>query len=152
MSSSRGNGRPTPAALRRELRKLARDFADDVVALLEEHGMWDEPEPDSDALGARRLRRSPDDLLQVMDAIVEDLAARGDPVSIGEVADALETTSRRITHPMSLLVEEGKVLRTGERRGARYELKRPKATKKKAKARAKSTGRRKTTSKSAKNR
>ena len=80
MSGSRHGGRPTPAALRRELRKLARDFADDVVALLEDHGMWDEPEPDSDALGARRMRRSPDDLLQVMDAILDDLSSRAGPV------------------------------------------------------------------------
>ena len=151
MSESRHGSRPTPAALRRELRKLARDFTDDVVALLEDHGMWDEPAPDSDALGARRLRRSPDDLLEVMDAIVHDLATRLGPVSIGEVADALETTSRRITHPMSLLVEEGKVARTGERRGARYELKRSKARKAK-KSKAKSTRRKKTSSRGAKKR
>jgi len=138
LSRSRGDGRPTPAALRRELRKLARDFADDVVALLEAHGMWDEPEPDSDGLGARRMRRSPDDLLQVMDAIVEDLAARTEPVSIGEVAEALDTTSRRITHPMSLLVDEGKVQRSGERRGARYELERRRGAKTKTRGRPKS--------------
>ena len=136
MSRSRHDGRPSPAALRRELRKLARDFADDVVALLEEQGMWDEPAPESDALGARRMRRSPDDLLQVMDAILDNLSSRTAPVSIGEVAEALQTTSRRITHPMSLLVEDGKVVRTGERRGARYEVKRRRASKKASKAKS----------------
>ena len=151
MSGSRHGGRPTPAALRRELRKLARDFADDVVALLDDHGMWDEPEPDSDALGARRMRRSPDDLLQVMDAILDDLSSRAGPVSIGEVADALETTSRRITHPMSMLVDEGKVARTGERRGARYELKRPKSRRPK-KTKTKARAKRKTAPRSTKKR
>lgn len=138
----RGPDKPTPAALRRELRKLARDFADDVVALLEDHGMWDEPEPQSDELGGRRVRRSPDDLQEVMAAILTDLAERDRPVPIGDVATALETTSRRITHPMSLLVEEGKVKRTGERRGARYETVRGRRASKPSKSKSRSKAKR----------
>jgi predicted HTH transcriptional regulator len=125
-------GKPTPAALRRELRRLARDFADDVVAVLEEHGMWDEPELDEDELAARRVRRSPGDLQQVMTIIVAELKRCTEPVSIGYVAEVLGTTSRQITHPMSLLVDEGKVERSGARRGARYQVKKRKRPAKKA--------------------
>ncbi|MCA9621363.1 MAG: hypothetical protein KC731_20210 [Myxococcales bacterium] len=127
-----------PAVLRRELRRMARTFADEVVALLEEHGVWDEPQELGEDEPPRQ-RRTSDALEAIMDAIVADLRARRGPVSIGQVAQALETTSRQITHPMSLLVEQGKVERQGARRGARYELKRKRRAAPKSKP--KSTGR-----------
>ncbi len=116
--------KPTRAALRRELRRLARDFADDIVALLDRHGAWDEAraeEPSSDD-ESKRVRRTSDALEKVKARIVAELGTRSEPVSIGSVAATLGLTSRQITHPMSLLVEEGAVVRDGVRRGARYAL------------------------------
>jgi len=117
-------GRSSRKAVRRELRQLAREFADQLVVMLERHGVWDdeghERELGDDA--ARRIRRSLADLEKVMNRILADLNTRKEPVAIGKVAATLGLTSRQAAHPMSLLVETGKVLRHGERRGARYEL------------------------------
>lgn len=130
--------KPTRAGLKRELRRLAREFADDVVMLLDRHGVWDEVKIERPALDddAKRIRRSTDALEKVKARILTELGTRSEPVSIGSVAATLGVTSRQITHPMSLLVEEGDVLRTGVRRGARYELapRRRKRTKPKKKA------------------
>ena len=51
--------RPTRAALRRELRHLARDFADELVNVLDRHGMWDDSGPEQPTRddAARRIRR-----------------------------------------------------------------------------------------------
>ncbi len=116
--------KPTRTALRRELRRLARDFADDIVDLLDRHGMWDEvkAEPAEIDNDDKRVRRSADALGRVKTRILAELATRSTPVSIGSVAATLGLTSRQITHPMSLLVEEGVVERSGARRGARYQL------------------------------
>lgn len=116
--------RPTRAALKRELRRLAREFADDVVVLLDQHRVWDDVKVERPPLDdeAKRIRRSTDTLEKVKSRILTELGTRSEPVSIGSVAATLGLTSRQITHPMSLLVEEGDVLRTGVRRGARYEL------------------------------
>lgn len=115
--------RPTRAALRREIRLLARDFADQLVTVLDRHGMWDEAAVlDDSGDTSARIRRSTSDLEKVMARILDDLHTRKEPVSIGKVAATLGLSSRQVAHPMSLLVDEGKVLRSGERRGARYQV------------------------------
>ncbi len=133
-------GRPTRTALKRELRSLARDFADDMLALLDRHGVWDESRPEHtvDDDDAKRVRRSGDALKEVKTRILAELGSCSEPVSIGAVASTLGMTSRQITHPMSILVDAGDVQRTGIRRGARYQIarteKRTKRTKRKKKA------------------
>lgn len=136
-------GKPTRTALKRELRRLARDFADDIVALLDRHGVWDDVKQERPARRAddKRVRRSAEALTKVKARILGELSTRSEPVSIGSVAATLGMTSRQITHPMSLLVEEGAVLRTGVRRGARYELA-PKERRKRAKKKKKAARRR----------
>jgi hypothetical protein len=132
--------RPTRAALRRELRHLARDFADELVNVLDRHGMWDDSSPEEPTRddAARRIRRSLGDLEKVMHRILADLKTRKEPVSIGKVAATLGLSSRQVAHPMGLLVDDGRVLRGGVRRGARYELAPPpKPQKKKAAKRSK---------------
>jgi hypothetical protein len=127
--------RPGRAALRRELRVMARDFADQLVGLLERAGFWDERHGGEADDEPKRVRRSSDTLDDVKELIVAELKQLRGPVGIGAVAAALGMKSRQITHPMSLLVEEGKIVRHGVRRGARYEIaprpKRPAAKKKK---------------------
>lgn len=115
--------RPTRTTLKRELRRLAREFADDLVELLEHHGMWEAPRDDEpNDFAAKRVRRTPAALGRVADRILSDLRGRRRPVAISAVAKGLGMTPREIAHPMSQLVAEGKVARTGERRGARYRL------------------------------
>jgi hypothetical protein len=122
LSEGPTRARPSRAAIRRELRQLARDFADQLVTLLEGAGFWDEGALGDGDDEPKRVRRSPGTLDEVKDRIVEELRGLGGPVGIGAVANALGMKSRQITHPMSLLVEEGKVQRGGVRRGARYEI------------------------------
>ena len=115
--------RPTRTALKRELRRLARDFADELVDLIERHGMWDAPQDDEpDDLGIKRVRRTAAALERVAGRILNDLQGRRRPVAISTVAKGLGMTPREIAHPMSLLVAQGKVILTGERRGTRYRL------------------------------
>jgi len=105
------------------LRRLAREFADDLVELLEDHGMWDGSQDDvPNEFGAKRVRRTIAALERVAARILSDLRGRRRPVAISTVAKGLGMTPREIAHPMSLLVAEGKVARTGERRGTRYRL------------------------------
>ena len=101
---------------------MARELADRLFELLEEQGLWDESGERDGADASKRVRRTPDTLEKLMSRILADLRTRAEPVSIGQVAAALGLTSRQIAHPMSLLVEEGKVLQSGQRRGTRYQL------------------------------
>jgi len=115
---------PSRAAIRRELRRLTRELADTLVEMLDNSGVWSDARverADGDA-GARRVRRTTEALDKVMARILADLRTRKEPVAIGTVAATLGVTSRQIAHPMSLLVTEGRVRRSGERRGARYRL------------------------------
>jgi hypothetical protein len=117
--------KPSRGALRREIRDLARSFADDLVLLLERHGIWSELEAvEPDDAAARRIRRSPDALRGLGDRILDDLRARKGPAAISAIAGAVGATAREIAHPIHLLVEQGLVQRSGERRGARYEIER----------------------------
>jgi len=96
--------------------------------------MWELPQDDEpNDFGAKRVRRTTAALERVADRIVEDLQGRRRAVAISTVAKGLGMTPREIAHPMSLLITRGKVVRTGERRGARYRL----ATKRAAKRAAK---------------
>lgn len=119
--------RLTKAALRRAIRAMALELADAVVDMVEAEGLWDEPPAEEDAeLAAPRVRRSPADLERCMDRIVAAVEEAAAPVAIGAIAERLGTSSRQIAHPMARLVEEGRVVRTGARRGARYEVPRGK--------------------------
>jgi DNA-binding transcriptional ArsR family regulator len=113
--------RPGRAALRRELRQLAREFADEIVRVLDSHGIWSEGARDASD-DTRRIRRTMTDLETVMGQIVADLSTRSEPVAIGKIADMLSLSSRQVAHPMAMLVESGQVIRSGERRGARYQI------------------------------
>jgi hypothetical protein len=129
---SKSNNPPSRTALRRQLRQLARNFADDIVELLDRQGVWDDGAGDDNEDEAKRVRRSPDALSQVKERILAELAALHTPASIGAIANRMGLTSRQITHPLSLLVDDQAVLRSGARRGARYQLApRKRASKKK---------------------
>jgi hypothetical protein len=103
---------------------MARELADRLFELLEQQGLWEESgEPRETPHGAsKRVRRSPDALEKLMARILADLRTRAEPVSIGQIASALGLASRQIAHPMGLLVEQGEVQQSGERRGTRYRL------------------------------
>jgi hypothetical protein len=109
-------------ALRREVRRLARVFAEQLLVLLDRHGVWDEPKPAAVEAAQRRVRRSIDALGKIGDRVLADLRTRKEPVAISQIATALGHSPRQLSHPLALLVAEGKVVLSGERRGARYQL------------------------------
>lgn len=119
--------------LKGELRQLTRAFAHDLIALLDRYGVFDEDKPlkPPPKMETKRVRRTQDALDVVQGRILDDLRTRTEAVSIGMVARSLGLTSRQVAHPMRLLVENGVVLRSGERRGARYQLNKRKAAAKK---------------------
>lgn len=127
--------KPTRTALRRELRNLARAFADGVVELLDRHGMWEEAPIEESDLG-KRTRRTMDALQSVGELVLADLRSRKQPVAISVIAEALGMDTREVAHPIHLLVSEGKVVQSGSRRGARYQVaRRARAKPKKARKR-----------------
>jgi hypothetical protein len=108
--------------LKRELRNLARDFADQLVEVLDRYGMWDAPEEDDQDLASKRVRRSLDTLHEVGDHILASLSDHGEQIAISDIAAELGLTPRDIAHPIALLVSEGKVIKSGTRRGTRYQV------------------------------
>ena len=95
--------------------------------------MWDEPEELERDLGSKRVRRSLDTLHEMGERILASLGAHGESVAISDIAVELGLTPRDIAHPIALLVSEGKVVKSGTRRGTRYQIakrrtKRPPAT------------------------
>ena len=74
--------KPTRTTMRRELRNLARAFADGVVELLDRHGMWEEAAADEEDIAGKRVRRTMDTLRDVADRILGDLRSRKQPVAI----------------------------------------------------------------------
>jgi len=108
--------------LRRELRAAARDFADELLELLVTHGVWDNGHEPGGAPATARVRRSATALEGIAKRVLEVLRAQAEPVAISTIAAALGMSPRKIAHPVSLLVAEGKIRRSGERRGARYQL------------------------------
>ena len=130
--------RPSRAELKRELRRLSREFADQVLDTLERHGVFDEPTSVADDPKPKRVRRTGVALLRVSGRVLEVLETERRPMSISEVAKAVRMTTRAVAHPLSMLVAEGRITCKGERRGARYQAVRkakpsPAKTKKKAK-------------------
>lgn len=111
----------------RELRKqvravvgrLARAFAAELAAELERLLLGVDtvrPTPHEKA----RRRRDDRALEDVSSRVLAFVANATGPVAIRELSAALELDRRELAHPLSLLVSEGKLARTGERRGARY--------------------------------
>ena len=134
--------KPTRSSLRREIRRLSREFADQLFETLEQHGVFDALAQHNRARGdgqgdptgePGRIRRSDDVLEAVCRRVTRALRAEREPAAISNIAARMDTTPRDIAHPLALLVAHGEVVQTGERRGTRYALrtrrtKRPKAT------------------------
>lgn len=84
---------------------------------------------------ARRIRRSTADLHETADNLVAYVENNpGQP--IGQIAEALNCTSKELRLPVLKLVEEGRLSTEGQRRGTRYF-----AGKRKAKTSKKKAGR-----------
>lgn len=143
----------TRTALRRELRQLSRQFAEQLFETLERYGVWDDlarRQRPRNGQGARgqdpdaepRVRRSEDALLRVCDEVVAALRGEQEPVAISTIARNMGVSTRRIAHPLALLVARGAVIKTGERRGARYALVPTPARRAKKRPRLKATTRR----------
>ena len=121
----------TRTALRRELRRLTREFADQLCETLEEHGVFEalaqrrQPEPPAGSEATEpRVRRSDEDLEAVCRRVLKTLRAERASMAISAIAAQLGTTPREISHPLALLVAQGKITKTGERRGTRYAIRR----------------------------
>lgn len=114
--------KPSKAVLERALRRLALDFARQIVRELESLGAFEtkthsgaRPKPPS------RRRRTGGALESLSAELLALVAAESAPVAIGQLAERLGVDRRALTHPLTLLVTQGKLARTGTRRGARYE-------------------------------
>ena len=120
--------RSTRTELKRELKQLARQFADQLVDLLDAYGVWDEPDEvagPEQGLRSRRVRRGVDELERMGERVVAALRKLVKPAAISELAEVMRLDARNIAHPLARLVEGGTIVRTGERRGTRYHLPRP---------------------------
>jgi hypothetical protein len=127
------SGVPTRAALRHELRRLALELADRLMEAFDELGIWDEhgrfavrphaAEAES-APGhgeeARRVRRPDSALRAIRDRVVVTLQHLGAPAPISAIARRLGMNVRALAHPLALLVQGGRVAKTGTRRGTKY--------------------------------
>ena len=107
------------AALRQRAHQLARRFAADLFALLDKNGIW-EAAPPTDTRTQTRVRRTEAALEEACRDVLAIIRRARDPIAISDVAAALDLAPREVGHPLALLVAEGKVVRTGTRRGARY--------------------------------
>ena len=116
--------KPTRAEVKRELRRITREFADTLLETLDRLGVWSNGAADEEEeeLAAIRVRRSAPALSKLCELIIDDLRARRRPVAISTIAQSLGLTTREISHPLATLVQESKVLKSGERRGTRYQL------------------------------
>jgi predicted Rossmann fold nucleotide-binding protein DprA/Smf involved in DNA uptake len=123
--------KPTRTDVKRELRRITRDFADTLIETLDRLGVWNDNgrDEEDDDLAATRVRRTAPALGKLRELISDDLRARRRPVAISTIARSLGLTTREISHPLALLVQEGKVRKTGERRGTCYRLARPRRSK-----------------------
>lgn len=139
----------TRTALRRELRRLSREFADELCEMLERYGVFEalaqqaRPGTAHRAAdeGARvRIRRSDDALEAICGEVLEALRVERAPAAISTIAARMGTTPREIAHPLALLVARGDVTKRGERRGTRYSVRVRRSRRTKATAAGKRRG------------
>ena len=115
--------KPSRAQLRKRLRVLAQRFADDVVTLLDDCGFWDEVEPPPQQPPLpRRVRRSDATLEAVASRIEHELRTRPGAAAISEIAAALALDARELGHPVNRLLQQARIERVGQKRGARYRI------------------------------
>ncbi|MBM4377428.1 MAG: hypothetical protein FJ095_20300 [Deltaproteobacteria bacterium] len=141
---SKSPRRPTRATVDRALKRLALEFAARVVEELAALGLFESD--DAATLAAEpspRRRRTVLALEEVSAKIVELVASRGGPLAIGTMATALGIDRRELAHPLALLVTQGKLVRTGARRGARYAEAKRGPTRRRREATSITSGRRK---------
>ncbi|MFP6684758.1 MAG: hypothetical protein VB934_08600 [Polyangiaceae bacterium] len=110
--------RPGRTVVRRELRRVARAFADELLSTLDDLGVFD-PEARTPAR-AKRVRRSDHNLDELSVRIIALMNHYGEALAISDIAAGLELSKRDIAHPMAQLVAAEKLVQIGERRGVRY--------------------------------
>jgi hypothetical protein len=127
-----GDRRLTRAQVRQQVRRMARELADAMVSLLERHGMWGEEtanETHDEEPKPKRVRRSESALEELCAELYDVVQRASEPMAISAIADAAGLDRRDVAHPLSLLVDEGKLVRSGARRGTRYRAVRPRVGK-----------------------
>ena len=141
--------RLTRTALRRELRQLSRQFAEQLFETLERYGVWEDLARRERATSRTkaggdqpRARRSEAALLAAQDEVLGVLRTATEPLAISAIARRLGVTTGQIAHPIAMLVARGTLIKTGERRGARYAVAPTLARRAKKRPRLKSTTRR----------
>ncbi len=112
--------RPGRTVVRRELRRVARAFADELLSTLDDLGVFD-PEAKIPAR-AKRVRRSDHNLDELSVRIIALMNHYGEALAISDIAAGLELSKRDIAHPIAQLVAAEKLVQIGERRGVRYVL------------------------------
>lgn len=110
--------RPGRTVVRRELRRIARAFADELLSTLDELGVFD-PEAKTPAR-TKRVRRSDHNLDELSVRILALMSHYGEALAISDIAAGLELSKRDIAHPVAQLVAADKLVQLGERRGVRY--------------------------------
>ena len=136
--------RPGRTVVKRELRRVARAFADELFDTLDELGVFEtDIKPSSKPT---RVRRSDHKLDEVSARILAMMNHYGEALAISDIAAGLELSKRDIAHPIAMLVAAEKLIQLGERRGVRY-MANTKATAKRSKAKPRAGGLQKPSSK-----
>ncbi len=104
---------------RRALRDLAQRFIDDVIATVLAGGGEEAAGPAGRP--RRRVRRRAHKLEELRETVLAALGERGG-VSIGAIARHIGSTPRELSRPIAVLLAEGRIIKTGERKGTRYSL------------------------------
>jgi hypothetical protein len=117
---------PTRADLERLVRRVVREvtksLTERLLEALERH-METPSAPTRDAAnsGRPRRRRDPEALSALEGQALELLDREGGTLAIGDMARALGVPRHELVHPLKRLVAEGLLVRSGARRGVKYQ-------------------------------
>src|SRR5438552_2219088 len=118
----------TIAELRRALRAVALRFVEEVLEVAAAHASALAPAATASDSGPRaprkRVRRRAESLRAIGVAVRAAIPARG-AIGIGALARAIGRTPSELARPIAILLAEGRIAKSGERRGTQYFLPRP---------------------------
>jgi DNA-binding transcriptional ArsR family regulator len=127
---AKGPGRPARdrdaaralSALERNIRELCDHLAEDLLRIVRAAITSDPEGPGPAPLRTRRrVRRRAATLRRIADSILAVLSKRGG-IAVSEIAAAIGASPRETVRPLTLLLAQGSIEKTGERKGTRYSI------------------------------